>query len=69
MSSRDPGNAAIIFHERLNPPLTQRVLRACDEGSAIRMRVTSIRRPPATMRSMLAVASPALTSSTRSSDF
>src|SRR5262249_21729350 len=27
----------------------------------IRMRVTSIRRPPATIRSMLAVASPALT--------
>src|SRR5262249_2660630 len=33
----------------------------------IRMRVTSIRRPPATLRSMLAVASPALTGSTRSS--
>ena len=33
----------------------------------IRTRVTSTRRPPATMRSMLAVASPALTSSTRSS--
>src|SRR5262249_25403797 len=33
----------------------------------IRMRVTSIRRPPATMRSMLAVASPASTSSIRNS--
>jgi hypothetical protein len=34
-------------------------------AAVIRRRVTSIRRPPATMRTMLAVANPALTSSTR----
>ena len=40
---------------------------ACRPAPVIRMRVTSIRRPPATMRSMLVVANPASISSTRSS--
>src|SRR5262245_13465586 len=56
-----------VGRERLENQGHRSFASARRPAAVIRMRVTSIRRPPATMRSMLVVANPALISSIRSS--
>ena len=56
-----------VGRERLENQGHRSFANARRPAAVIRMRVTSIRRPPATMRSMLVVANPALISSIRSS--